>query len=450
MSTGALSRGGGGAGADKHVASEHTLDTTFAAVPPVGQANQLPTGVRSQRPAGHVHSGDSAFSPRQTGVRRKLHLPEPGESTSAPVQACVAALDATSDAVIILDRAGVVTYLNRACQVLLARERADQRTVGRHVLGLVCLDSTAVRDVLRALGKDSVWNGSLQVELGTRYRTLELCVSKFGRGPRTQSFSIVARPACPTAPSVSASTLVPQNSADVLATIARVASEIAHDFNNQIAVVLNYSFILLRELPSRSSVRGHVNELQSAAWRAAEVAREILRFGARRNLEPSEIDVHQLLRAAAAILCSMQAGGDNTSVELRLMDAGCRVLARRAQLEWLLFELSARLRARLGRLERLRMSTSLCASGEKTELDRPRVQIAIDAHPAQHSQLGTRDHVLAEEQAREAQIQSGQPQTLRAAERALEQAQGELTLHMLPDGGLRYLISLPALDRRTA
>jgi PAS domain-containing protein len=466
-----------------HVASEHTLDTTHATVPPVGPTNQLHPSTRpsraSQSGQGHTYSG------RQTGVRRKIAFSDPLESgslseltraehtsatiapaaiapaiTSAPLQACVAALDSAMDAVLILDRSGLVQYLNRACVSLLARERCEQRIVGRHVLGLVCLDGAAIRNILRALGHANVWNGTLQVELGARCRAVELCVRRVAgpgashhhhhaRTSRTQSFSVIARPAAGLArgshalehvqPSLGAADATPQ-SADMLSTLARVGSEMAHDFNNQLAVVLNYSFILLRELPTRSPMRTHVTELQGAAWRAAEVAREVLRFGARRDLDATEIDVQQLVRATQPSLASMLAGGQ-TKVELRLAAESCSVFARRAQLEWLLFELSARLQSRLGRLASLRISTSMTFSGDNAVHDKPRALIALDAHAAPDALTtpATRSPLLSE-----AQAYAGAPQGLRAAERTLEQAHGELTLHALPDGGLRYLICLPA------
>ena len=394
-----------------HVASEHTLDTTHATVPPVGPTNQLHASTRPSRASqtgpgpSHGHTPSPAFCGRQTGVRRKIAITDAGESsarprdareghepasTAAPLQACVAALDASTEAVLILDRTGVVQYVNRACMTLLARERSDQRIVGRHALGLVCLDGAAIKNILRALRHAQVWNGTLQVELGTRCRAVDLCVCRvMGRNGRTQSFSVIARPAVTEPPTTTGATgsshtqhpsADPAQGADVLSTIARVASEMAHDFNNQLAVVLNYSFILLRELPNRSPMRSHVTELQGAAWRAAEVAREVLRFGARRSVDATEVDVHQLLRTTQAILAPMLGGGQ-TKVELRLAAESCHVFARRAQLEWLIFELSARLQSRLGRLSCLRISTSTTLSGNKPEHGSPRVMNAARQIP---------------------------------------------------------------------
>lgn len=433
-----------------HVASEHTLDTTHAAVPPVGSANQLHVSHRPKQ--------SHPFAARQTGVRRKISIADPIESgarrhehaptaiTQASLQASVAALDFSSDAILILDRTGVVQYANRACLSLLARERRDVgRDVGiqgRHVLGLVCLPGNTLRNILRALRHSTTWNGTVQLELGARYRAIDLCVCRVpGRGGRIQSFSLIARPAR-TSPQASAPDTDQASSADVLSTIARVASEMAHDFNNQLAVVLNYSFILLRELPSCSPMRGHVTELQGAAWRAAEVAREILRFGAKRCAEASEIDMHRLLGTTQLVLGTMLGGG-HTKVELRLAADGCKVLARRAHLEWLLFELSARLQSRLGRLSSLRISTSTAVSGDKPEdgssRDSTRLLIALDAHGANPAH-GNADSLLAETE----QTGASGMQGLRAAERTLEHTRGELTVHLLPDGGLRYLLCLPA------
>ena len=320
-------------------------------------------------------------------------------------QASVAALEHVSDAVLIVDRSGTVRYANSAGRAMVERSRPE----GRHVLELLGVDGHLLRSVLRELRDRTVWRGVATLDILERPRELELTVSAVtvsGWG-RAHGFSVVARPRA-------AHALQRRSPArDVLATMMRVAGVVAHDFNNQIAVVLNYSFILLRELTIGEPVRGHVEELQQAAWRAADTARHLLRLSDKRQPDPAALDVNVVIREAHAALSLISCS--QTELEQRLSPEPCMAKARQPELEWLLLDLTQRLRSRLGELERVRIASSQAAAA--------RVRIDIDAFPATQ---GVR-RVPCEQE----------------LPKLSAQLEYELALQPLPDSGLRYAIELP-------
>jgi signal transduction histidine kinase len=410
------------------VAAEHTLENMYARVPQ-----------------------------RQTGVRRRLSSVE-AAGPAAASQIYLTALDATSDAVLVINRTGFITYANRAAETLLlghghghghdARDARDTRESidldGRHILGFAAIEPRDVRRMLNALRKHRSFVGTLTVQLGgvpNNQRSFEVRLRAVERSAgRTQYFCLTARPA--PLPKVSAQAMSATLTRDcsVLSAVGRVASEIAHDFNNQIAVVLNYSFILLRELPQTSPLRAHVSELQSAAWRASEVAREMLRFGGQRRADTDDLDLNALIAEAQAIFLYTLRG--TTRVEQRLAENLWPVRARRAHIEWLLVELAARLRASLGRLECFRITTSNSSAQAGASGNDRYVVMSVEAHPAG---APSNDELLAFAARSDALSFNGEVSRLRSAELALSHARGELTLEQLPEGGLQYQLRLPAV-----
>jgi len=317
----------------------------------------------------------------------------------------VAALEHVSDAVLIADRSGTIRYANGAGRALVERQQPE----GQHLLELLGVDGAFLRSVLRELRNSTVWRGTATLEVLGRPRELDLDVSAVtvsGWG-RAHGFSVIAR-------SRTSHTLQVRSSArDVLATMMRVAGSVAHDFNNQIAVVLNYSFILLRELASEAPARAHVEELQHAAWRAADTARHLLQLGDKRPTDKGALDVNDVIREAHAALSLISRS--QTEIEQRLSHEPCMAKARQPELEWLLLDLTQRLRARLGDLKRVRIATSRVATA--------RVRIDIEAFPAAAQSLRS-------------------PPNGHELPKLSAQLGYELALQPLPDNGLRYVVEL--------
>lgn len=376
---------------------------------------------------------------RQTGVRRRLSSVE-AAGPAAASQIYLTALDITTDAVLVINRAGFITYANRAAENLFISDARDEELEGRHIFGFAAIEARDVRRVLAALRKQRTFGGTLTAQLGSVHRTFEVTLRAVERGAgRTQCFCLIARPKTTNTTTTAPSSSTFLRDCGVLSAVGRVASEIAHDFNNQIAVVLNYSFILLRELPHTSPLRAHVSEVQSAAWRASEVAREMLRFGGQRRSDSDELDLNVLIAEAQALFLYTLRG--TARVEQRLAENLWPVRARRAHIEWLLVELATRLRSSLGRLECFRITTSNSFGARVAHGKDPTryVLLAVEAHPACAL---SNDDLLALATRAELNQDVSRP---RSVELALAHARGELTLQHLPDGGLQYVLRLPAI-----
>jgi signal transduction histidine kinase len=387
-----------------------------------------------------------AYQERRRGIRQRSFALE-APHNSAALDTYKAALDLTSEAVMICDRAGTIVYANASAGALMS----DAGLVGRSVLQLVSSDARCtVRGILGQLYQHGTWSGLLTVPDRGAQRELAITLGTVGCSTRQpHHFCVTAR-----APAVT-----PPAESRILSAVGRVAGEIAHDFNNQIAVVLNYSFILLRKLPGGSPLRDHVSEMQGAAWRASQVAQELLDFSGRQMGDGDDLDVNALLQGLQPILVYTLRG--STRTETKLAADLWRVRARRPQLEWLLVELTARLRQALGPIAELRITTSNACGpdGDETgparaivfarepngrERNARSVLIGIEAMPQTAAAAQPQSLLETIPDASATGMRVG-PSGLRAAELTLSHSSGELTIERLAGDGARYVVRLPAI-----
>ena len=84
--------------------------------------------------------------------------------------------------------------------------------------------------------------------------------------------------------------------------IGGLAAGVAHDFNNVLSVIIGYSDLLLLELDPSDSKRESVDEIRSAAARAADLTRQLLAFSRQQILQPRKTDLTRVVAGTAKML----------------------------------------------------------------------------------------------------------------------------------------------------
>jgi signal transduction histidine kinase/CheY-like chemotaxis protein len=84
-----------------------------------------------------------------------------------------------------------------------------------------------------------------------------------------------------------------------LESVGRLAGGIAHDFNNLLTVIITYGHLLQRHAPAPDPKLG---EMVRAAQRAGELTRQLLALSRRQVLQPTVVDVGELLDAMTDML----------------------------------------------------------------------------------------------------------------------------------------------------
>jgi PAS domain S-box-containing protein len=84
--------------------------------------------------------------------------------------------------------------------------------------------------------------------------------------------------------------------------IGRLAGGIAHDFNNLLSVILGCTELARLKLPDDSGAVEYTDQIVDAAQRAAGLTRQLLAFARRQMIEPTVVDLNQLVRDMDALL----------------------------------------------------------------------------------------------------------------------------------------------------
>lgn len=77
--------------------------------------------------------------------------------------------------------------------------------------------------------------------------------------------------------------------------IGQLAGGMAHDFNNILQVMQGYGQLLLSDLDPKSEQHEYAFEIHKSAVRAAQLTRQLLAFSRRQVLEPTTLDLNQLI-----------------------------------------------------------------------------------------------------------------------------------------------------------
>jgi PAS domain S-box-containing protein len=122
-----------------------------------------------------------------------------------------------------------------------------------------------------------------------------------------------------------------------LESVGQLAGGVAHDFDNLLAGIRQHADFVKAQV-SDPRVREEVREIEQAAERAAALTRQLLRFGSQEMVEPTNLDLNEVVHGMVSTL--QRAVGDGVTLEPRLAGDLWQVRADRGQLEQLLTNLA--------------------------------------------------------------------------------------------------------------
>lgn len=245
-------------------------------------------------------------------------------------------LESIPDPVIGCDATGRVVYWSRAARE--AYGYSGEEALGRPVVKLLQTRFPApLLEIMELVTDVGHWQGRLthrtrdgrEVEVESRwvarYDDEGRLVGGFGIERATDATGPAQTPPPP-------SPIAGAARSEIEESTRRLAGGVVHDFNNALAIIINYAAFVgseverLRTAPTesqRASMRDDLEQISTAAERAAQLTARLLAFARQRSGSPGPVDLDQAIREITDVL--QRTVGDHVAVTLELAGGDHRV-----------------------------------------------------------------------------------------------------------------------------
>ena len=184
--------------------------------------------------------------------------------------------------------------------------------------------------------------------------------------------------------------------AQKMESIGRLAGGVAHDFNNLLTAIVGFSEMLLDHVSTSSPARHDVDAIQKAAAHGASLTRQLLAFSRRQVMEPTIVDVNELVRGIEPILRRLL--GEDVEMTVIADPTVQAIRVDRGQLEQVLMNLAVNARDAMPEGGRLTIET------RQIFIDPEEVQRRTYARIGHHVQLAVSDTGIGMDAATRARI----------------------------------------------
>jgi two-component system cell cycle sensor histidine kinase/response regulator CckA len=139
--------------------------------------------------------------------------------------------------------------------------------------------------------------------------------------------------------------------------IGQLAGGVAHDFNNILTVIQGHTGLLLAQLKEKPEVMESLQQVSTAAERAANLTRQLLAFSRRQILQRRTLDLNEVLENVAKMLRRLL--GENITLECQYAHELPPVHADMGAIEQVIMNLAVNARDAMLHGGRLRVSTAV-------------------------------------------------------------------------------------------
>ncbi|MBI4793307.1 MAG: response regulator [Deltaproteobacteria bacterium] len=166
--------------------------------------------------------------------------------------------------------------------------------------------------------------------------------------------------------------------------VGRLASGVAHDFNNILTSILGYSELLLLKKAADPNWRDHVEVIKHAGEKAAVLVRQLLTFSRRQQLDIQNVNVNEIIRSLHKML--IRVIREDVNLELRLDDQVSAIKADPGQVEQVIMNLAVNARDAMPDGGRLSIATA------NIMIDERYAMMHVDMHPGPYVMVGVEDN----------------------------------------------------------
>jgi PAS domain S-box-containing protein len=210
-----------------------------------------------------------------------------------------ALVENSSDALLLLDAEGRVTYMTLSSQRHLGWKPED--IVGHSIFNFLHAED---RETMTERMSETLQNPSEPVTAEVRFqhrdgneRTMEVVGLNRLSDPSVRAIVVKAR-------DITDRRRLEDHLRQVqkMEAVGALAGGVAHDFNNLLTAILGYCNLMLDDVPKEDPLRQDLEEIRSAGERAAALTRQLLAFSRRQMLQPQIVDINILVRQLEKLL----------------------------------------------------------------------------------------------------------------------------------------------------
>jgi PAS domain S-box-containing protein len=358
-----------------------------------------------------------------------------------------AAIEQSTDTVIITDTADLITYVTPAFERNSGYSRAEalgQTT--RQILESDQHDAAFYQELEATLSTGQVWRGRFinRHKDGTLFTEDATIIPVRNESDRVVNYVRVCH-------DVTRELQLEEQyrQAQKMEAVGRLSGGVAHDFNNLLVVINGYSELLLeRHLNADSPMRKFVEEIKKAGDRAAGLTQQLLAFSRKQVLQPEILNLNHVIANIEKMLRRL-IGEDIEVVALAGMELG-QVKADRGQIEQVIFNLGINAR------DAMPTGGTLVIETANVELDKAYARQHVDVSPGRYVMLAVTDTGIGMDAEVQAHIfepffttkepGKGTGLGLATVYGIIKQSGGTIQVSSKPGQGTSFKIYLPRVD----
>lgn len=261
-----------------------------------------------------------------------------------------AAIEQANEAVVIADRLGTIFYINPAFERITGFDRRDPSGQSLRVL---FESDDFFNEVTKTLNQGKGWDGGTHplTRDGSRIAIdVSITPMRDSSGGIGDVVAVVK--------DVTREELIEKQlrQAHKMESIGNLAGGIAHDFNNMLSVIVGYTELALSELKEDHRARESLEQISSAANRAAGLTRQILAFSRKQVISPEVVSLNDLLEDTRKMLGRLI--GENIDLATLLAPELNPVKVDPGQMEQVIFNLAVNSRDAMPNGGRLTVETA--------------------------------------------------------------------------------------------
>lgn len=245
------------------------------------------------------------------------------------------AIEQSPEAVVITNPDGIIEYVNPSFETISGYSREE--TVGKtpRILKSGQYDASLYSNLWETITSGENWKGRLvNKRKSGEFYTEETTIAPV----RDADGTITGYVAVKRDITEELATEERFRQSQKMEAVGHLAGGIAHDFNNLLQAILGFSEILLGNFKEETAEHRNIAEIQKAAWRAAEITKQLLAFSRKQPVDRKRIDLNTPVRDAVLLLQLLL--GEKIQCHLELEPVLHEVYADHGQLTQIIMNLA--------------------------------------------------------------------------------------------------------------